>query len=164
MARLWWKPDGFKCSSILTLCGSLKSLKHGRQAFAYYQGQSWEWWFCEEQCDLKCDDCVWSQCGFLQCNVEGCSWQEKLYEALDSWYEAKIVPAKSLNFCVSVLFMYLLLHFHLVFLTSFFYWSNTSSVITLVCAEISIPRDQEQSNNEDWIVAEEAVLVQHENS
>lgn len=35
MVRLCWKPDGFACSSILTSCGSLEALEHGRQVHAY---------------------------------------------------------------------------------------------------------------------------------
>lgn len=40
--------------------------------------------------------------------------------------------------------------------------SNTSSPFIL--QRFSIPLDQEQSNNKDWIVAEEAVSVRYENS
>ncbi|XP_062097998.1 pentatricopeptide repeat-containing protein At4g39530 [Humulus lupulus] len=35
MAKLSWKPDEFACTSVLTSCGSVEALKHGRQVHAY---------------------------------------------------------------------------------------------------------------------------------
>ncbi|XP_038900776.1 pentatricopeptide repeat-containing protein At4g39530 [Benincasa hispida] len=35
MFRMGWKPDEFACSSILTSCGSVDALQHGRQIHSY---------------------------------------------------------------------------------------------------------------------------------
>ncbi|KAF4374180.1 hypothetical protein F8388_022946 [Cannabis sativa] len=35
MAKFSWKPDEFACTSVLTSCGSVEALKHGKQVHAY---------------------------------------------------------------------------------------------------------------------------------
>lgn len=103
MAKACWKPDGFACTSILTSCGSIESLNHGRQVHAY-----------TVKVNLEDDNFVmnglidmYAKCGMLNdarrvfdtmadhnvvsynAIIEGYSREEKLHEALDLFQDMR---------------------------------------------------------------------------
>ncbi|XP_004289272.1 PREDICTED: pentatricopeptide repeat-containing protein At4g39530-like [Fragaria vesca subsp. vesca] len=97
MTRLGWKPDGYGCSSILTSCGSLEALKHGREVHAYTVRVDlvYEYYVKNSLIDMyaKCDSLTDARRVFnsmtnhnvvsYNAMIEGYSRQEKLAEALD---------------------------------------------------------------------------------
>ncbi|KAF6149222.1 hypothetical protein GIB67_026078 [Kingdonia uniflora] len=104
MNRLGWRGDGFACTSILSSCGSLQALEHGRQVHAY-----------SVKANLESNEFVknglidmYAKCGFLkdarrsldvmtECNVvsynammEGYARGDMFYEALNIFHEMRL--------------------------------------------------------------------------
>ncbi|KAF3440469.1 hypothetical protein FNV43_RR18753 [Rhamnella rubrinervis] len=104
MVRLCWKPDGFACSSILTSCGSLEALKHGREVHAYTIKVNLEnddfvknslidmYAKCDSLSDARRAFDAVSDHSVVSYNamIEGYSRQEKLYEALDLFHDMRL--------------------------------------------------------------------------
>lgn len=104
MTRLGWKPDGYGCSSILTSCGSLEALKHGREVHAYTIRVDlvYEYYVKNSLIDMyaKCDSLTDARRVFdsmtdhnvvsYNAMIEGYSRQDKVAESLDLFNEMRL--------------------------------------------------------------------------
>ncbi|KAM5577471.1 pentatricopeptide repeat-containing protein [Rosa sericea] len=114
MTRLGWKPDGYGCSSILTSCGSLEALKHGRGVHAYTIRVDlvYEYYVKNGLIDMyaKCNSLTDARRVFdsmtdhnvvsYNAMIEGYSRQDKVAEALDLFnlMRLKLVQPSILTF------------------------------------------------------------------
>lgn len=114
MARLGWEPDGFACTTVLTSCGSLEVLEHGRQVHAYTIKANLEKdeFVKNGLIDMyaKCDSLVYARRLFNDMTfynvisynaiIEGYSRQDKLLEALGLFHEMRLrlLPPSLLTF------------------------------------------------------------------
>lgn len=104
MTRSGWKPDGYGCSSILTSCGSLEALKHGREVHAYTIRVDlvYEYYVKNSLIDMyaKCDSLTDARRVFdsmtdhnvvsYNAMIEGYSRQDKVAESLDLFNEMRL--------------------------------------------------------------------------
>ena len=118
MSRLSLKPDGFACTSVLTSCGSVEALKHGKQVHAYTIKVNLEYddFVKNGLIDMyaKCNSLIDARRVFdgmsdpsvisYNAMIEGYSRQEKLCEAMDLFCDMRLrISQPSLLTFVSLL-------------------------------------------------------------